>query len=754
MLIRRFAFLLRPGGKIEVARGIRTLMAMAIPSLLGLVLQEQQDWLTIALFAQIMLLADVGGLYAQRAKTLIGTTVGVFLALFLGTLVSGSLGWTLLLVSIGLFLAGYLTVYGENGGASGVVLGFTLLLAISLPQGGFDTALMRSLLGLMGGLWSIFLALFIWPFQPNYPLRKVVAQNFQGIAQHLQRVSTVKLDREQNDQSFVQVRQLLLKSRETLTYTRLGSWGHNDLRELLIVLIEDSDRIMTTLTAMREIVTLHSLPQLATVEILLEDVLKQVALICEDIAQLILGKQKKPDCDRLQLLIKALQQQQQLQQQTLTLDVDDYTSWITVEQLNTWLEKLQSQLQLTVQTTQELQRGDNHKHPLQNREKIAQILSRHKSEIKALGISSKQQWWEPLKENFTLESPLFRHALRLSIGAVLGVLIYTLLPIRQGFWIGLTLLFVLKPDFSLTFQRFFSRILGTVLGVGAVYGILVTVQDPLWLEIIGIIAMAIAISLIRFHYSLAVFFITAFALILHQISGQTSENLGITDRIVCTLIGGILAFALSFGLLRQKEEWRFSTVAITALNKVNLYFQAVMTAFLDKTVYQVEELHQRRNKARIANTYLQTALERLIDDPSTPFVKIEPAITLANYIPRLGRGVTILLTQLEQYSGSEAHPNINLFIQQVTEALTMLSEALQNNQKPLPLPALNKTVQDIFSHLQALQQARLSEISNHQDSQQLRPYLQDYNIVITELREIVRRIEAIQAAIARFEGDS
>ena len=273
-----------------------------------------------------------------------------------------------------------------------------------------------------------------------------------------------------------------MKSRETLTYTRLGSWGHNDLRELLIVLIEDSDRIMTTLTAMREIVTLHSLPQLATVEILLEDVLKQVALICEDIAQLILGKQKKPDCDRLQLLIKALQQQQQLQQQTLTLDVDDYTSWITVEQLNIWLEKLQSQLQLTVQTTQELQRGDSHKQSIGNREKIAKILSRHKSEIKALGISSKQPWWEPLKENFSIESPLFRHALRLSIGAVLGILIYTLLPIRQGFWIGLTLLFVLKPDFSLTFQRFFSRILGTVSGVGAVYVILVTVQDPLLLE--------------------------------------------------------------------------------------------------------------------------------------------------------------------------------------------------------------------------------------------------------------------------------
>ena len=92
--------------------------------------------------------------------------------------------------------------------------------------------------------------------------------------------------------------------------------------------------------------------------------------------------------------------------------------------------------------------------------------------------------------------------------------------------------------------------------------------------------------------------------------------------------------------------------------------------------------------------------------------------------------------------------------QQIVEALNSLTNALQENLPPPPLPPLNETIQNIFSHLQELQKARLAEISHRQESGQLRPYLEDYNIVITELIEIVRRVETIHAAIARFCGVS
>ena len=80
MLIKRFRFLFRANGKIDVERGIRTLVAMAVSIVLGWIFQRQSEGLSIALFAQVIIIADVGNLYASRATTLIATTIGVALA--------------------------------------------------------------------------------------------------------------------------------------------------------------------------------------------------------------------------------------------------------------------------------------------------------------------------------------------------------------------------------------------------------------------------------------------------------------------------------------------------------------------------------------------------------------------------------------------------------------------------------------------------------------------------------------------------
>ncbi len=88
---------------------------------------------------------------------------------------------------------------------------------------------------------------------------------------------------------------------------------------------------------------------------------------------------------------------------------------------------------------------------------------------------------------------------------------------------------------------------GTILGSFFVLALLRIIDNPLWLEIIGVISIAIALTLVRFHYSLAVFFITIFALIISRLD---ASNDGINleyIRIVYTLIGSALAFALSFG---------------------------------------------------------------------------------------------------------------------------------------------------------------------------------------------------------------
>jgi uncharacterized membrane protein YccC len=742
MLRQRFAFLLRPSGDIEIERGIRTLLAIALPLILGRLLNKPELGLMVGLAAQTLILADVGGLYSVRAKTLISTTIGMALALIIGTLVSGWLGLTVVVIFCGLFFAGYLTVYGENGALAGLVIGLLLLFAVSLPPGDFIVALQRASIAVLGGTWTIFLALFIWPFRPNQPLRLVTAENFEGIAEYLRSLPLRSHPNANEEPSFARIRQLLMRSRETVTWTRRGSWGKSELRELLIVLIEDSDRITTTLIALRELLHLHLLPQLTTVSILLEDILIQVAEISEDIAGLIIGKNKKPDCERLQLLFKAIEQQKNLQAKVLENNVDDYTSYVAISQLNHQLKKLSKQLKIASETAQQLHQGDQFSGKKRDWQSSLTEIEKDYSQEKA--------WWEPLRANFTLESPLFRHGLRLGLGSAIGVLIYTWLGIAQSFWIGLTLVIVLKPDFSLTFQRFFYRVLGTILGAGVVILLFPIIVHPLWLTTIAVFSISIALALVRFHYSLAVFFITIFALIISRLDPANAEINLEYIRILYTLIGGALAFALSFGVLRFREEERFSNAAIKALEASKIYFQAVMAVYLGESPYQPIILSSERDKTRRANTTMQTALQRLINDPSTPFAQMEPAITLSNYIPRFGRGVTVLLTELEQYRGSPPHPNINLFSQQVTQALNQLIQSLQEDNPPSPLPPLEDTLEEILDHLQESREERLLEIANHQEETNLQKYLRDYNIVTRELLELSRRIGAMNTAIDRF----
>lgn len=742
MLLQRFGFLLRPSGDIEIERGIRTLLAITVPIIIGDILDRSEVGLMVGLAAQTLILADVGGLYCLRAKTLVATTIGMALALIIGTLASAWLGLTVVIVFCGLFLAGYLTVYGENGALAGVVISLLLLFAVSLPSGDMVVALQRAGIAVLGGGWTIFLALFIWPFRPNQPLRQVTAENFHGIATYLRSLPLHSRSNAHEEPYFDQIRQLLLRSRKTVTLTRRGRWGKNELRELLIVLIEDSDRINTSLIALRELLHLHPLPQLTTVSILLEDILVQVAEISEDIAGLILGRNKRPDCERLQLLLKAIEQQKNLQAKVLENAEDDYSSYVAISQLNNRLKKLFKQLKIASETAQHLRQSEefsDKKNPWQrNFEGIEKEYGQEKA------------WWEPLKSNFNLESPLFRHGLRLGLGSALGVLIYNKLGITHSFWIGLTLVIVLKPDFSLTFQRFFNRVFGTILGSFFVLALLPIIDNPIWLEIIGVISIAIALSLVRFHYSLAVFFITIFALIISRLD---ASNDGINleyIRIVYTLIGSALAFVLSFGFLRVNEDERFSLAAIKALEANQIFFHSVMAVYLGESSYQTASLSSYRDKARRANTAIQTALQRLIDDPSTPFPQMEPAITLSNYIPRFGRGVTVLLTELEQYRGSPPHPNLSLFTQQITQALTQLTQALQANNPPSLLPPLEDTLENILDHLQELREERLVEIGRQKEGTNLQKYLRDYNIVTTELVELSNRVGVMNTAIDRF----
>ena len=71
-----------------------------------------------------------------------------------------------------------------------------------------------------------------------------------------------------------------------------------------------------------------------------------------------------------------------------------------------------------------------------------------------------------ITSNLRLDSPTCRYALRVALAGGIAMALSMFIPTlsRQGFWILLTVLVILKPGFALTRQRNGWRLVGTLIG--------------------------------------------------------------------------------------------------------------------------------------------------------------------------------------------------------------------------------------------------------------------------------------------------
>ena len=72
---------------------------------------------------------------------------------------------------------------------------------------------------------------------------------------------------------------------------------------------------------------------------------------------------------------------------------------------------------------------------------------------------------ERVKQNLTTKSQTFRHAIRLTLVLAVSYGLMEWLPLKQGYWILMTAVFVCRPNYGATQKRLGQRIVGTVIGL-------------------------------------------------------------------------------------------------------------------------------------------------------------------------------------------------------------------------------------------------------------------------------------------------
>ena len=162
--------------------------------------------------------------------------------------------------------------------------------------------------------------------------------------------------------------------------------------------------------------------------------------------------------------------------------------------------------------------------------------------------------WSKLKRSITSHSTEFQHAIRLAFISAFAVFLYKTLHLAHGSWLTLTVLVIVKPDYSSTRKRAAERIYGTLAGGILALLIAANVHNIIVIDILLLGLSVIAYSHLNKNYWLYVIFLTPFVVLLLNLADPGDTKLAF-ERVINTLIGGALALITAYLLRPRQREY-------------------------------------------------------------------------------------------------------------------------------------------------------------------------------------------------------
>ncbi len=248
--------------------------------------------------------------------------------------------------------------------------------------------------------------------------------------------------------------------------------------------------------------------------------------------------------------------------------------------------------------------------------------------------------WQRVKSNFTKDSMLFRHAVRMSIALTMGYGFIQLFDIERGYWILLTTLFVCQPNYSATRQKLVARIVGTFVGI--LIGVpLLTLFPSQESQLLVVVISGVAFFAFRLaNYGYATGFITVLVLFCFNQLGQGFDV--ILPRIADTLVGCILAVSAVTFVLPDWQSKRLHKVMADAIAANQHYLGHIIGQY---RVGKKDSLNYRvaRRNAHNQDANLTSAITNMLAEPGRYMSAIDESYrfltlnhALLSYISALG----------------------------------------------------------------------------------------------------------------------
>jgi hypothetical protein len=292
-----------------------------------------------------------------------------------------------------------------------------------------------------------------------------------------------------------------------------------------------------------------------------------------------------------------------------------------------------------------------------------------------------------LAANLTPQSTACRHALRTAIAVLLGTAAYRLWHMPRGYWMPMTAVLVLKPEFHDTFSRGIARIAGTVAGA-FLAGLIVRAWAPGHVALMALVLISVwgCYAFFRMNYAIFAVCLTGYVVFILMLSGVGPATAAML-REEYTLGGGALALLL-YALF---PTWAGTTARAALASMLRLhsqYVDALLTGFADPSRIDLQRIGGIRSEARLARSNAEAVIERMIAEPARR----------AGLPPRVAVGILAALRRhalaaLALHAGlergvTEGVPGMARLAPEMSGALTALATALDAGTPPPPLPDL------------------------------------------------------------------
>ena len=284
--------------------------------------------------------------------------------------------------------------------------------------------------------------------------------------------------------------------------------------------------------------------------------------------------------------------------------------------------------------------------------------------------------FQVFKDNLHLSSAIFRHALRMMIACIMGFVIVKFISYgHHSYWILLTIIFILKPGYSITKQRNIERIAGTV--AGGLLGILLiaTVHDRGILLALIVFFMIGTYTFQRLNYIVTVIFTTPFILILFNFLGLGFINI-VEERILDTAIASIVTFFASYFLFPNWEFKQLDTYMVSVLKANIIYLQKLKHLLTGNNISTID-YKLARKELYVSTANLSAAFKRMLSEPKNKqqhATEINEFLVLNNvFSANVASLFTIKKINEESAFSKEIIQPINRSITILTESLVLMN---------------------------------------------------------------------------------